>query len=187
MTSRWQGRCLHSLPQSDLLPSGLLRGWLFFSNPQGHLSWNECFQGKTVCTASLIRKSLLLLVSGLCFSPFPHLPFLSLPLWWDTFLSTRQRRSGIPVYYYNIGCETKANEKCRAQRSLWIPGARAILSSKWTGEVSHRSLSRDCCTWSIATLLPLRWSQIHQRISLLPDGAVPGPDPVPGTQSTKNP
>lgn len=35
-------------------------------------------------------------------------------------------------------------------------------------------------------LLLLRWSQTRQRTSLLPDGAVPGPDPVSGTQSTGN-
>lgn len=64
---------------------------------------------------------------------------------------------------------------------------RGTSDSQQPGEGgSYQLLSQGCCTWSIATLLLLRWSQTRQRTSLLPDAAVPGPDPVSGTQSTKN-
>lgn len=76
------------------------------------------------------------------------------------------------------------------QWGSWAPvhpqGYAWFGARRWGEEdgVSHRLLFQGCYTWSIATLLLLRWSQTRQRTSLLPDGAVPGPDPVSGTQST---
>lgn len=130
----------------------------------------------------------LLFISGLCFSVPTSSLFLTPTL--VRYLCQREEEAvrHTSMHYFNLGClcKKKANQCGGAPAPLATPGAHVILSSQGREGGSHRLLSRGCCTWSTATLLLLHWSQTRRRTSLLPDGAEPGPDPVSGTQSTKN-
>ena len=114
--------------------------------------------------------------------PFPHSHFGEIPL------SAQSRGSQAHIYAL-FQLRMLMKEESQPGWGSCNPGnPRGTRGSQQPGEggVSHRLLSQGCCTWSTATLLLLHWSQTRRRTSLLPDGAEPGPDPVSGTQSTKN-